>query len=199
MRMNRSVRPMRLRFGQGVFCWTDVGNDEASYKVGGQRRLQCLSSAMTSLSAGWRRLAASRLRGAMTSARRGQWTPTLRLRGLTRRGRFTSLEAGLVATLVTEILGGGRRRKETPNAGIWNHADCAVVLSEGNSDENGARPRHLGFLAFASCLRWLRAIIAASICYAHRVIKSRDAAISNGAGAGPLQPALCHRFRWWQR
>ena len=31
---------MRLRFGQGVFCWTDVGNDEASYKVGGQRRLQ---------------------------------------------------------------------------------------------------------------------------------------------------------------
>src|SRR5438128_3398602 len=57
---------------------------------------------MTSLSAGWRRRAASRLRGAMTTARRGHWTPTLRLRGLTRRGRFTSPEAGLVVTLVTD-------------------------------------------------------------------------------------------------
>src|SRR5437667_7783258 len=102
MRMNRSVRPMRLRFGQGVFCWTDVGNDEASYKVGGQRRLQCLSSAMTSRNAGWLRLAASPLRGAMTTARRGHWTPNLRLPGPTRRGRFTSLEAGLVVTLATD-------------------------------------------------------------------------------------------------
>src|SRR5207244_13428765 len=99
---------------------------------------------MTSLSAGWRRLAASRLRGAMTSARRGQWTPTLRLRGLTRRGRFTALEAGLVATLVTEILGGGRRRKGTANAGIWKHADCAFVLSEGSVDESGARSCDVG-------------------------------------------------------
>jgi len=29
---------MRLRFGQGVFCWTDAGNDEASYKVEGSVR-----------------------------------------------------------------------------------------------------------------------------------------------------------------
>src|SRR2546422_1787440 len=67
---------------------------------------------MTNLSAGWRRLATSRLRGAIARVLRGRWTPTLHLRGLTRRGRFTSLEAGLVVILVTEIFG-GRRPKDT--------------------------------------------------------------------------------------
>src|SRR2546426_1893648 len=57
---------------------------------------------MTSLSAGWRLLAASSLPAAIATALRGRWTPTLRLRGLTRRGRFTSLEAGLVVTLATD-------------------------------------------------------------------------------------------------
>src|SRR5437773_8649858 len=67
---------------------------------------------MTNLSAGWRRLATSRLKGAIARVLRGRWTPTLHLRGLTRRGRFTSLEAGLVVILVTEIFG-GRRPKDT--------------------------------------------------------------------------------------